>query len=394
MISRIAKLSENHSFFLFGPRGSGKTTLLQTKFSLEKALFVDLLDIRTFDQFLLAPERFQALINIPENRNKIVIIDEVQRLPRLLDIVHVEIQKNRRQFVLTGSSSRRLKQQGSNLLAGRAWVFQLYPFSSLELDFNDLHLKHVLEKGGLPDAYLAETKENAQEYLRAYVGTYLQKEIQEEQWVRKLDPFRKFLAIAAQMNGKIINRAKMAKDIGVDNITIGNYYEILEDTLIGFYLLAYHTSIRKAQRQSPKFYLIDTGIKRALERTLTVELLPQTSAWGEAFEHWVILEFIKNISYLRLDWELSYLRTKDGLEIDLIVQRVGLPLLLVEIKSTEKVSKGDFKSLDLLGKDLDSHADKWVLSRDPLEQKFGTCKAIYWRKALDKLFVEPFNEMT
>ena len=382
----MAKLPKNNSFFLFGVRGSGKTTLLQERFLRKKALFVDLLDIKTFDELLLEPSRFQTLINLPENKKKTVVIDEVQKLPRLLDIVHGEIQKNKRQFILTGSSSRRLKQKGSNLLAGRAWIFNLYPFSTLELDSHSFDLKKALEFGGLPEAYLASKKDSACEYLRAYVGTYLQKEIQEEQWVRKLDPFRKFLSIAAQMNGKIINRSKISRDVGVDNVTVGKYYEILEDTLIGFFLPAFHSSVRKSFRQSPKFYLMDTGIKRALEKTLTVDLLPQTSAWGEAFEHWLVLEFVKNISYRRLDWELYYLRTRDGLEIDLVIRRPSLPLLLVEIKSTEKVVPGDFKALESLGEDIDAKALKWVLSRDRLEQKFGKIHALHWKKALKKLF--------
>ena len=387
IISRGIVGPQNNSFFLFGPRGAGKTTFLQTQWGVDEAVFVDLLDIQTYDQFLLDPARFQTFINTSENKRKKVVVDEIQKLPRLLDIIHAEIQKNKRQFILTGSSARRLKQQGSNLLAGRAWVFHLYPFSTLELiKSDDFDLKKALERGGLPEAYLSSSNEPAQEYLRAYAGTYLQKEIQQEQWVRKLEPFRKFLAIAAQMNGEIINRSKIARDIGVDNVTVGSYYEILEDTFVGFHLPAFHTSVRKAIRQSPKFYLIDPGIKRALEKTLTVELLPQTSAWGEAFEHWIILEFVKNISYHRLDWDLSYLKTKDGLEIDLIVKRPKLPLLLIEIKSTAKVSKSDFKSLKFLGKELDPQSEKWLISCDPLEQKFDDVLALYWKEALQRLF--------
>jgi predicted AAA+ superfamily ATPase len=144
--------------------------------------------------------------------------------------------------------------------------------------------------------------------------------------------------------------------------------------------------VRKAQKQAPKFYFIDTGIKRALDRTLSVELLPQTFAWGDAFEHWVILEFKKNISYHRLDWTLSFVRTKDDLEIDLIIERPGLNKLLIEIKSKDRVTEADGKSLRTLGEDLDPKADKWLLSNDPIEQSFGNIKAFHWREALTNLF--------
>ncbi len=121
------------------------------------------------------------------------------------------------------------------------------------------------------------------------MSTYLEKEIQQEEWVKRLEPFRKFLAIAAQLNGKILNRSKIAREVGVQDVTVAHYYEILEDNLLGFYLPAFHRSVRKAQKQNPKFYFIDPGIKRALDRTLSLPLMPQTSAYGEAFEHWVIL---------------------------------------------------------------------------------------------------------
>ncbi|MFN8943076.1 MAG: ATP-binding protein, partial [Pseudobdellovibrionaceae bacterium] len=235
-------------------------------------------------------------------------------------------------------------------------------------------------------AYEALDALSAREYLNAYVGTYLEKEIQQEQWVRNLEPFRKFLSIAAQMNGKIVNKSKIATEIGLRDTTVSNYFEILEDTLIGFYLPAYHSSVRKAQKLSPKFYFIDPGMKRALDRTLSVELLPQTFAWGDAFEHWVILEFKKNISYQRLDWQMSYLRTKDDVEIDLIIDRPGKKKLLFEIKSKEKVREEDAKTLETLGKDLDEKAERFLLSNDPLEHKFGSTRAMHWQKALQELF--------
>lgn len=385
MILRTCNPSKTNSFFLFGPRGAGKTTLLQQLFHPSETLNVDLLDIETFDQFLMEPNRFKAIINSPENLHKRVIVDEIQKMPKLLDIVHSEIQKKKRQFVLTGSSSRKLKQQGANLLAGRAWVYHLYPFTTQELE-NQFDLKQVLQWGSLPDAILADSSLAAREFLNAYVGTYLQKEIQQEQWVRNLEPFRRFLAIASQMNGKIINHSKIAQEIGINDVTVARYFEIVEDTLLGFSLPAFHRSIRKAQRKASKFYFIDPGIKRALDRTLSVELLPQTSAWGEAFEHWVVLEFIKNVSYHRLDWDLSYIRTKDDVEIDLIVSRPGDRPLFIEIKSKAQVHEQDAKSLETLGTDLDPKAEKWILSNDPLERYFGNTRAVFWRDGIRLLF--------
>lgn len=385
MIRRSCNLSKSNSFFLFGPRGVGKTTLIREQFPPENAVYVDLLDIELMDQLLLDPGRFKQLIDSPENYHKPVFVDEVQKFPKLLDIVHSQIQSRKRQFILTGSSSRRLKQQSSNLLAGRAWVYHLYPLSALELG-EAFELKKALEVGGLPEAYTQTIREEAFEYLRAYVATYLQKEIQQEQWVRKLDPFRRFLSIAAQMNGKIVNKSKIAKDAGVDDTTVANYFEILEDTLLGFYLPAFHKSVRKSQTLTPKFYFIDTGIKRALDRTLTVELLPQTFAWGDAFEHWVILEIIKNASYARLDWSFSFIRTKDEVEIDLVVERPGAPALFLEIKSKSLVDESDAKALETLGRDTDSKAEKWLLSNDSLERTFGTTRALHWQKGLLELF--------
>ena len=385
MIKRICTLPKKNSFFLFGARGTGKTTLLHQVFSETNNLFIDLLNVRTFEEFLHDLGRFSDLINLKENKHKTVIVDEIQKLPQLLDTVHLHIQRDKRQFILTGSSSRRLKQKGTNLLAGRAWLYYLYPLTYFEL-IDNFNLKKTLEWGSLPEAILSDNTTSAREYLNAYVGTYLEKEIQQEQWVRKLQPFRKFLSIASQMNGKIINKSKIARDLGVDDVTVSGYFEILEDTLLGFMLPAFHKSVRKSQRTAPKFYFIDPGIKRALSKTLTVELLPQTSAFGEAFEHWVLIEIIKMASYKRLDWNYSYLMTKNQLEIDLIIQRPQ-DTLLIEIKSKNKVNKEDVKTLETLGTDIaDTKTEKWLISNDPLERKLGSVRALHWQKALHTLF--------
>ena len=187
------------------------------------------------------------------------------------------------------------------------------------------------------------------------------------------------------MNGKIINKSKIAKDVGVDDVTVANYFEILEDSLLGFMLPAFHKSVRKSQRQGAKFYFIDPGVRRALSAELGLPLIQQTSGYGEAFEHWVLLEIIKLISYKRLDWTYSYLRTKDNVEIDLIIQKPK-SLLLIEFKSKQKVQPEDAKALETLGKDIDPKADKWLLSNDPLERQFGQTRALHWQTALKELF--------
>ena len=184
------------------------------------------------------------------------------------------------------------------------------------------------------------------------------------------------------MNGRIVNKSAIAKDIGVDDVTIANYFEILEDTLLGFALPSFERSVRKAQKKASKFYFMDPGIKRALDKTLSVKLIPQTYAFGDAFEHWLIVDIMKKASYLRLNWDYSFLQTKDGVEIDLIINRPGQKQLQIEIKSKDRVSEADAKALETLGKDVDPRADRWLLSRDPLEQKFGSTRAMPWSVAL------------
>ena len=384
MIQRMVQLPKKNSFFLFGPRGTGKTTLLQQSFSKKTTLFIDLLDVRIFEELLSDPGRLQDMLHSSKNKNKRVVIDEIQKLPKLLDIVHAEIQRKKRQFILTGSSSRKLKQSGVNLLAGRAWEYNLHPLSCQELG-KKFSLTKALQIGTLPEAFLAPVQKSAYEYLKAYTGTYLEKEIQQEQWVKKLQPFRKFLSIAAQMNGKILNKSKIARDIGVDDVTVANYFEILEDTLLGFTLPAYHQSIRKSQRQAPKFYFTDLGIARTLSKTLTIPLKPHTTAYGESFEHWFITEVIKLASYHRLDWNYFYLRTKHDLEIDLIIQKPK-GLILIEIKSKNRVRLEDAAVLEKLGKEISPTAEKLLVSRDVLERDFGSVRALSWKKALHRLF--------
>lgn len=345
----------------------------------------DLRDPVLLDELKIDPARFYSQVQAAIKQQRLILIDEIQKHPKLLDYVHQFLEKKKGIFALTGSSARRLKQLDVNFLAGRASVYDLFPLSTKELG-KHFDLTKVLTRGGLPESYLADSDAASEEFLRAYALTYLEKEIQYEQWVRNLDPFRRFLFIASQMNGKILNYSAIAREVGVDDITVRSYFDILVDTLMGFYLPAFDHSVRKQQMKASKFFMIDTGIKRSLDRTLRVPLLPQTSAFGEAFEHWVTLEIYKLASYLRLDWQFFYLRTKDDVEIDLVIKRPGEALLLIEIKSKEKVRAQDARALETLGTDLEPKATKLLLSNDRVSQQFGTTQALHWQEGISHVF--------
>ena len=384
MIARLCKPLLSRSFFLFGARGTGKTTLLKQLFPQDAALRINLLLPSDYDEFAISPETLIARVKALPASCKWVVIDEVQKLPRLLDVVHHLIEETELKFALTGSSARKLKRKGVNLLAGRASVYQLFPFSSQELG-ELFSLQQALEWGSLPAVINAASREERQEFLQAYVHTYLKEEIAEEQAVRQLEPFRKFLSVAAQSNTRLINYKKIAEDVGTSAVTVKTYFSILEDTLIGFLLEPFHESIRKSQRQSPKFYFFDTGIERALSRTLDVPLREGTYAYGSAFETFFMNEVVKRKHYLRKDFNLSYLRTKDDAEVDLIVERSPNDRILIEIKSTSRVQQSDCRNLNALAKAID-HRKALLVSRDPNPKQFDDVTAVPWEVGLDEIF--------
>ncbi len=385
MFKRSIRLPGTSSFFLFGPRGTGKTRLLKEHFSPRRTLTLDLLDPETFQTLSLRPKSLVEQLEALPKTTRWVVIDEVQKLPSLLDVVHQQIEKGRFKFALTGSSARKLKHGGANLLAGRAFVYHLFPLTARELG-RAFSLSSALRWGTLPRLFSLKSDEDKRDYLRGYAHAYLQEEITQEQVVRRLDPFRRFLFIAAQMSGQIVNFAKIAREAGTTVPTVQSYFQILEDTLIGFLLDSFHESVRKRQRENPKFYFFDTGVLRALNNTLSVDLPPHTYAFGVAFEHFVINEIQRLQSYGKKDYRFSYLRTKDGVELDLIIERPGRKRALVEIKSTERLGPEDVRALKRLSPDI-PNSEAFCLSRDPVVKTIDGIRCLPWPRGLEELGV-------
>ncbi|MEI8025123.1 MAG: DUF4143 domain-containing protein [Pseudomonadota bacterium] len=379
MFQRIIKLPIQHDFFLFGARGTGKTTLLRYHFP--EALTIDLLESRTEEELMLAPDHLEALVS--KSNAQHVIIDEIQKIPKLLDEVHrlIEQPGNKKIFILTGSSARKLKAGGANLLGGRAFLRNLFPLIPQELG-DRFSLEESIRWGTLPKIFSLDSGDLKRDYLESYSQLYLKEEVWAEQLVRNLLPFRKFLEIAAINFGKIVNLANIARDVGVDPKTVQSYYSILEDTLLGFHLDAYHSSVRKRLRQAPKFYFFDNGVSRALARMQSVEPKEGTSYFGDLFEQFLVNAFHMTSSYEKRDYRFSYLMSASGAEIDLVIERPGRPLALVEIKSTELVREDHLRGLENFASDFPD-ADLYLLSRDTKAKIFGRINALPWQRFVE-----------
>lgn len=385
-VQRFASLSMDHSFFLFGARGTGKSTLLERLFPFDQNMYINLLDAAEEDLFSRNPSQLIAFVEALPETVRYVIIDEIQKIPKLLDVVHllIESKKSNKIFILTGSSARKLKMTGVNLLAGRAFVYHLYPLSFLELG-QSFQLHSALQWGLLPKISSLTSEHDKIKFLQAYTLTYLKEEVWSEQLVRKMDPFRRFLEVAAQCNGKIINYNKIARDVGADDKTVKNYFTILEDTLLGFMLEPFHHSFRKRLHSSPKFYFFDVGVVRAIAQQLTLLPTPQTSYYGDLFEQFVIVECIKLASYFKYEFRFSYLMTAAGVEIDLVVERPGQKILFVEIKSSTNVQEHDLRSMRQIALDFED-GEAVCFSLDTRKKKIGDIMVFPWNEGVHHYF--------
>lgn len=331
---RIEQLtdSQSESLFLWGARQVGKSTLVGNLFP--DAIVYDLLKSDEYSRLLRKPELLREELE-HLNETSLVIIDEIQKIPQLLDEVHWLIVNRGIRFILCGSSARKLKRVGTNLLGGRALTTTLFPLVSAEIP--DFDLIKGINNGMIPRHYMVS---NPQKRLQAYIGTYLKEEIQEEAHIRKLNSFNKFLEIAAQCDGEIINYSNIAQDCGVSAMTVKEYFNILEQTLIGYILPGFTSSKKRKSLSSPKFYYFDIGIVNHL--LMRSNLLPGSADFGHAFEHFIIQEIIAYLSYNTCSEKLSYWRTTNGYEVDAII---GDGRIAIEIKSTDEVQSKHTKGL-------------------------------------------------
>ena len=340
MYSRLIKPPDNKSFFLFGPRGTGKTTWVKT-FS-PKALYFDLLEAEIYTDLLANPQRLENFI--PKKFSDWIIVDEIQRIPDLLNEIHRLIEKYKYKFILTGSSPRKLKRKGPNLLAGRALTYHFYPLTAKELG-NDFNLKHSLTYGQLPSVY---QESDPKKYLESYVKTYLQEEIQQEGLTRNLGAFARFLETASLSQGSILNISAIAREAAIERKTVENYFTILEDLLIGYRLPVFSKRAKRRLITHPKFYFFDTGVYRILRPMGPLD--SPEMAEGIAFETLFFQELLAINDYYDLGYRIFYYRTADGSEVDFVVYgKRGIRAF--EVKRTEKAFSPMFKGLKAFLKD-------------------------------------------
>lgn len=355
------KLDE--AMFLFGARQTGKSTLLKERFT--DAMTFDLLNNDIQKRFRKNPELLREILQLkPEGT--LVVIDEIQKIPELLDEVHWLMTNRNIRFILCGSSARKLKRSSTNTLGGRAVPVYFYPLVSAEIP--DFDIFRAVQNGMLPRHYMVD---KASTRLKSYVDIYLKEEIQQEALVRELDGFGRFLEVAAITDGEILNYENIASDCGVSAKTIKEYFRILYDTLIGYEIPAYTKVMKRKVVQSPRFYFFDVGIANYL--TGRMSLRPGTDEFGHAFEHLIIQELVAYLSYTDSTQRLSYWRTYGGQEVDAIL---GDAKVAIEIKSSEEIKPKHKKGLYTFGEE---HPDARliIVSLDKMTRLSNGIECIY-----------------
>jgi predicted AAA+ superfamily ATPase len=340
MVSRSFSYPKDNSFFLFGPRGTGKSFFIRHQF--EKSTYIDLLEDQTFQRLLANPSRL--IEYIPENQPTWVVIDEIQKIPELLDEVHRLIEERSLKFVLTGSSARKLKRSGTNLLAGRAFTQKAFPLSGLELG-KDFDLKKALNVGLLPKAYLEKESKG---YLSSYVTTYIKEEVLQEGLTRNAGAFARFLETASFSQGQILNYSKISKESSVERKTVTNYFEILEDILLSHTLSVFSLRAKRDLISQRKFYFFDVGVFRQIRPRGPLDI--ESEVLGAAAETLVLQELLARNEYESLEYKIHFWHTAKHIEVDFVLYGPR-GLKAIEVKAGATVTSKDLAGLKEFKKD-------------------------------------------
>lgn len=359
MVSRISrrfKYPENNSFFLLGPRGTGKSFFIRETFP--RAVYLDLLEDRVYQPLLAQPSRLEHAI--PSGHKDWIIIDEIQKVPALLDEVHRLIEKKRYKFILTGSSARKLKKSGANLLAGRAFTRHSYPLTALELK-DDFDLKKALKTGLLPKAYL---EKDAKSYLASYVTTYLKEEVQQEGLVRNIGAFARFLEAASFSQGQVLNYSNISAECSVERKTVTNFFQILEDLLLASFVEVFSHRAKRDLIKHRKFYFFDVGVFRQIRPKGPLDSEEEIS--GAAAETLVFQEIKARNEYEDWDYKIHFWHTKNHLEVDFVLYGPR-GLKAIEVKAGGRPRDRDFEGLLEFKKDYPK-ADLFLIHGGPEEK--------------------------
>lgn len=364
--------SDKESLFLWGARQTGKSTLLKAFFS--ETLWFDLLLADVYERLLRNPTVLRETV-LASPEIKTVVIDEIQRLPELLNEIHWLIANTKTRFIMSGSSPRKILRTGTNLLGGRALQYELYPLVSAEVP--DFDLLKALNHGLLPRHYLAAQPKRL---LSAYIGNYLKDEIVGEAKIRKVNVFARFLEAAAFSNGEMVNYANIAADCGVSAPTIKEYFQILEDTLIGRFVPVYQKKPKRRVIQAPKFYFFDVGIVNHLLRR--GKIVYKSEAFGNAFEHFIYQEIYAHSHYSGLDYTISYWRTASQLEIDFVLDNHQIAL---EVKASDRINDKHLRGLKAF---MEEYKVKQaiVICTEPLARLHNGIHILPWQVFLQKLW--------
>ena len=373
--------------FLWGPRKVGKSSWIKN--ALPDAIYIDLLKSDVLSEYATKPSLLRERYQKPLDRAPLapIVIDEIQKCPRLLDEVHWLIENTPRRFLLTGSSARKLRREHANLLGGRAWRRELRPLTSAEINSatnGSFDVERAIIQGLVPSHYLAtEWKED----LRGYVSDYLVEEIAQESAVRNLPAFSDFLRVAAITNAELLNYTNVAREVGVSAKVVRGYFEILEDTLLGFRVAPWSKSKNRRMVETEKFYLFDVGVCNYLARRAPAYGTPE---FGKSFEHFILMELLAYRAYRSPDAEVRFWRTSNQQEVDFIINDKEMAL---EIKASPRTDLADCRHLTTLRED-GPIKQRILVSFDQVPKtytdNFGDIRVIPWQDFLARLWQGDF----